>query len=113
MPTLDLGQVTGPQGPAGPAGPKGDTGATGPQGPKGDNGVESFNGRKGAVVPASGDYTADQIGAVPTSRKINGKTLDADLTLTAADVGAATTAYVDGKIGDIASVLDSINGEVV
>lgn len=29
--------------------------------------VTSFNGRGGAVVPQSGDYTAAQVGAVPTS----------------------------------------------
>lgn len=28
-------------------------------------GVESFNGREGAVVPAAGDYTAEMVGAVP------------------------------------------------
>lgn len=32
---------------------------------------------------------------------------------TAADIGAATQGYVDDKIGDIASILDAINGEVV
>lgn len=30
-------------------------------------GVTSFNGRAGAVVPASGDYTAAQVGAIPSS----------------------------------------------
>lgn len=32
-------------------------------------GVMSFNGRKGAVSPQSGDYTAEQVGAVPTTEK--------------------------------------------
>lgn len=58
---------TGPTGPQGPAGPQGDPGPTGPQGPKGDKGdpggVVSFNGRDGVVVPQSGDYTADMVGA--------------------------------------------------
>lgn len=40
-------------------------------------GVESFNGRTGAVAPASGDYTAEMVGARPS-----------DWTPTAADVGA-------------------------
>jgi len=31
----------------------------------GSGGVESFNGRTGAVTPQSGDYTATQVGAVP------------------------------------------------
>jgi len=53
-----------------------------------DTGVITFNGRTGAVTPQPGDYTADQVGAVPAGRIINGKTLDNDITLTAADVGA-------------------------
>ena len=36
-------------------------------------------------------YTADEVGAVPTTREINGKALSADVTLSAADVGAATS----------------------
>ena len=36
---------------------------TGPTGPAG--GVNSFNGRTGAVVPAAGDYTAAMVGAAP------------------------------------------------
>lgn len=36
--------------------------------------VTSFNGRKGAVLPASGDYTADQVGALPlTGGEITGQ----------------------------------------
>lgn len=35
------------------------------------------------------DVTPAQIGAVPTSRKVNGKPLSSDVTLNAADVGAA------------------------
>ena len=31
--------------------------------------VESFNGRSGDVVPQSGDYTASDVGAIPTSDK--------------------------------------------
>ena len=33
-------------------------------------------------------YTADEVGAVPTTRKVNGKVLSADVTLSAADVDA-------------------------
>ena len=32
-------------------------------------GVSSFNGRTGAVLPQSGDYTAQQVGAIPASQK--------------------------------------------
>ena len=52
---------------------------------------------------AAGDHThtAAQVGAVPTIRKVNGKALSADITLTAGDVGAfgmlgsSTTADLD------------------
>ena len=65
-------------------------------------GVTSFNGRTGAVTPQTGDYTAEMVGArpstwtptasdvgaVPTTRTINSKPLSSDVTLTAEDVGA-------------------------
>ncbi len=53
-----------------------------------DTGVTTFNGRAGAVTPQAGDYTAEQVGAVPAGRTVNGKPLGNDITLTAADVGA-------------------------
>lgn len=73
----------------------------------GGGGVASFNGRTGAVTPESGDYTATQVGArpdtwtptasdvgaVPTSRTVNGKPLTSNITLTADDVGAITGTY--------------------
>ena len=66
-------------------------------------GVTSFKGRTGAVTPQSGDYTAEMVGArpstwtpsaedvgaVPTSRTVNGKSLGENISLTADDVGAA------------------------
>ena len=65
-------------------------------------GVTSFKGRTGAVTPQEGDYTADMVGArpdtwtpsaadvgaVPTSRTVNGKALSQDISLAASDVGA-------------------------
>lgn len=67
-----------------------------------DTGVTSFNSRTGAVTPQEGDYTADMVGArpdtwtpsaadvgaVPTSRTVNGKALSQDISLAASDVGA-------------------------
>ena len=67
-----------------------------------EDGVTSFNGRTGAVTPQAGDYTAemvgarpstwtpsaDDVGAVPTSRTVNGKPLNDNISLTADDVGA-------------------------
>lgn len=46
MPTIDLGQVVGPQGPQGEQGPQG---ATGPQGPQGIQGVQGPTGATGAT----------------------------------------------------------------
>ena len=48
MPTLDLGQVTGPQGPQGPTGPKGEQGERGPQGAQGIQGPQGIQGETGA-----------------------------------------------------------------
>ena len=67
-----------------------------------DTGVTSFNSRTGDVTPQEGDYTADMVGArpdtwtpsaadvgaVPTSRTVNGKALSQDISLSASDVGA-------------------------
>ena len=65
-------------------------------------GVTSFKGRTGAVTPQDGDYTAGMVGArpdtwtpsaadvgaVPTSRTVNGQELSQDINLTADNVGA-------------------------
>lgn len=56
--------------------------------PAPETGVISFNSRSGAVVPQEGDYTAEMVGAVPEGRTVNSKSLSADITLTADDVGA-------------------------
>lgn len=53
----------------------------------GGNAVTSFNGRKGVVTPQAGDYTAEQVGARPSSWMPS-----------AADVGAATMAQVNEAI---------------
>ena len=38
-------------------------------------------------------YTASEVGAVPTTRTVNSKALSADISLTASDVGAATSGH--------------------
>ena len=67
-----------------------------------EGGVTSFNSRTGAITPQAGDYTADMVGAradtwtpsaedvgaVPTTRTVNGHALSANVTLDADDVGA-------------------------
>ena len=56
----------------------------------GGGGVTSFNNRTGAVVPASGDYTASMVGAVASN---GGDTEDCVATYTSSDVadGSATS----------------------
>ena len=74
-------------------------------------GVTSFKGRTGAVTPQEGDYTADMVGArpdtwtpsaadvgaVPTSRTVNGKALSSNITLDADDVGALDQTSADAR----------------
>lgn len=55
--------------------------------------VDSVNGQTGTVVLAAAD-----VGAVPTTRTVNGHALSANVTVTAADVSAVpTTRTVNGK----------------
>ena len=46
-----------------------------------------------AKAKSKPSYTASEVGAVPTSRKVNGKALSADITLSASDVGAAPVSH--------------------
>ena len=108
---------TGAQGPQGERGPQGAVGPEGPQGPAGVAGqagksayqaaVESgysgtetaFNGALAGVPGHMADQNnphkveAEQIGAVPSTRKVNGKALSGDITLTAADVEARPSTW--------------------
>lgn len=49
------------------------------------------------------DYTASEVGAVPTARTVNGKSLSADVVLTGEDI--KTSATDNTPIGDVVSVL--------
>lgn len=53
-------------------------------------------------------YTASEVGAVPTSCKVNGKALSSDITLSASDVGAATMNEVNAAIQT--AIGDAIGG---
>lgn len=47
-------------------------------------------------------YTASEVGAVPTSRTVNGKSLSSDITLTAADVNALpASTVIPSKLSDL------------
>lgn len=86
-------------------------GGTGGDGSSGEvvSGVSSFNGRTGAVVPQSGDYTCEMLGAVPTSRTINGKALTSNITLSASDIGALSS---DTAIPSKTSELENDSGYI-
>ena len=91
-------------------------------------GVTSFKGRTGAVNPQDGDYTAEMVGArpatwtptaedvgaVPTSRTVNGKALSADITLSAADVSARPATWTPSA-ADVGAVPTSrtVNGKAL
>lgn len=93
-----------------------------------DTGVTTFNGRTGAVTPQEGDYTAGMVGArpdtwtpsaadvgaVPTSRTVNGKALSADISLTASDVGARASTWTP-TASDVGAVPTSrtVNGKAL
>lgn len=49
-------------------------------------------------------YTLSGLGGVPTSRKINGKALSADITLSASDVGAAAKSDAEANASDITAL---------
>ncbi len=59
-------------------------------------------------------YTASEVGAVPTSRTVNGKALSGNITLNASDVGALpnTTTLFSGNYNDLTNkpTIPSIDG---
>ena len=93
-----------------------------------DTGVTTFNGRTGAVTPKAGDYTAemvgarpstwtpsaDDVGAVPTSRTVNGKPLNDNISLTADDVGARPNTWTP-TASDVGAVptTRTVNGKAL
>ena len=93
-----------------------------------DTGVTTFNGRTGAVTPQAGDYTAemvgarpstwtpsaDDVGAVPTSRTVNGKPLNDNISLTADDVGARPNTWTP-TASDVGAVptTRTVNGKAL
>ena len=83
-------------------------------GGSGAAGVASFNGRAGVVVPQNGDYTAEQVGALP----ISGGTMTGTLNMgnnkiTMSATPTETTdvtnkGYVDGVVKVVSDEVDGI-----
>ena len=119
----------GEQGATGPQGPKGDTGATGPQGPKGATGETGPQGPQGVqgVAGYSSYEIAVQHGYTGTEAEYNQLYFDAvqhaencNITLTNDTVvtvpnhlGQSSSFDLIDEIGDLKSILDNINGEVI
>lgn len=57
--------------------------------------------------------TASDVGAVPTSRKVNGKALSTDISLTASDVGAATASDITNAINALDSTVSAESGKYI
>ena len=114
--------ATGPQGPQGETGPQGATGATGatgPQGPQGETGPQGATGATGATGPQGPQGETGPQG--PQGPQGAASTADINLSGTVVSVknNAGVTSTVDlydafsPIIGDINSILDNINGEVI
>ena len=115
---------TGAKGDQGIQGPKGDTGPIGPIGPSGNDGVDGqpgTNGKDGVdgITPHIGDNGNWFIGDTDTGKPSRGEPgqdassdIPTDTTLTISGQ-AADAAAVGEVIGNINSILDSINGEVI
>ena len=109
----------GPQGETGPQGATGATGATGPQGPQGETGPQGATGATGATGPQGPQGETGPQG--PQGPQGAASTADINLSGTVVSVknNAGVTATVDlydafaPIVGDINSILDNINGEVI
>ena len=67
-----------------------------------------------AKAKSKPSYTASEVGAVPTSRKVNGKALSSDITLSASDVGARPSSWTPSA-SDVGAVPTSrkVNGKAL
>ena len=70
--------------------------ATSEQGAKADSAIQGIQGNGTTITPNANkivNITPSNIGAVPTSRTVNGKVLSSNISLTASDVGAAASSH--------------------
>ena len=124
--------ATGPQGPQGPQGERGPqgeqgiqgetgatgaTGATGPQGPQGVQGVAGYTAYEIAVqhgyTGTEAEYNQLYFDAVQHAENCN-ITLTNDTVVTVTNhLGQSSSFDLINEIGDLKSILDNINGEVI
>lgn len=104
MPSIDLGQVVGPQGPQGETGP---TGATGPQGPTGATGATGATGPQGpqgptgATGPAGPNNVTTSTGTNLTGALVgNGSTVEARTIENTAPATGSAALITSGAVAD-------------
>ena len=105
--------MQGPAGLTGPQGPQGEPGPQGPQGPQGERGPQGETGATGATGPQGEQGPQGPQGpASPVNISVSGTVV----TFTDNQGQTSTIDVADALapiIGDINSVLDEINGEVI
>ena len=110
----------GPQGIQGETGATGATGATGPQGPQGVQGVQGVEGKSAYQIAVEHGYTGTEaeynqlyFDAVTHAENCN-ITLTNDTVVTVTNhLGQSSSFDLVNEIGDLKSILDNINGEVI
>ena len=107
----------GPQGEQGIQGATGATGATGPQGPQGVQGVAGYSAYEIAVqhgyTGTEAEYNQLYFDAVQHAENCN-ITLTNDTVVTVTNhLGQSSSFDLIDEIGDLKSILDNINGEVI
>ena len=108
---------TGPQGEQGIQGETGATGATGPQGPQGAQGVAGYSAYEIAVqhgyTGTEAEYNQLYFDSVQHAENCN-ITLTNDTVVTVTNhLGQSSSFDLINEIGDLKSILDDINGEVI
>lgn len=127
---VSLGQLQGPQGPQGIQGIQGEKGDTGPQGPQGIQGIQGEKGEKGdtgaqgpegpqgpeGIQGPQGEQGPQGIQGAAGKDGANGADGKSAYQTAAENGYTGTEAEFNailGTIGDLGSVLDTINGEAV
>ena len=99
----------GEQGEPGPTGIQGEMGPMGPQGPQGERGADGAQGLQGEQGPQGPQGEPGQDGYTP----VKGVDYFTEEDMVQITDGMASIDYVDSALGDIGSILDNLNGEVI
>lgn len=76
--------------------------------------TDAYKTKLDSALTSKPTYTASEVGAVPTTRMVNGKALSGNITLNASDVGAlpSTTTLFSGNYNDLTNkpIIPSVEG---